>query len=107
MNWTKHTVYFTPTTDSAHVVFACPGTSQNTLIDTVSVTEVAVSAAGDVGVNGDMEVTGTYKVGDVQVVGPLGAAIADATGGATVDVEARATLNTLLARLRAHGLIES
>lgn len=40
-----------------------------------------------------------------KVVGQQGAAVADAAGGATVDAEARTAINTLLARLRAHGLI--
>ncbi len=35
-----------------------------------------------------------------------GAAVTDATGGATVDDEARAAINTLLARLRTMGLID-
>ena len=34
-----------------------------------------------------------------------GALIADATGGAIIDSEARTALNALLARIRAHGLI--
>lgn len=46
-----------------------------------------------------------YQVNDVQVVGAQGAAVADASGGSTVDTECRAQLNALLARLRAHGLI--
>lgn len=49
--------------------------------------------------------TGVYKVGDTQVVAAQGAAVADAAGGATVDGEARAAINALLARCRAHGLI--
>jgi hypothetical protein len=47
----------------------------------------------------------TYKVNNVAVVGAPGAAVADAAGGGNVDTEARAALNALLARLRAHGLI--
>lgn len=46
-----------------------------------------------------------YKVAGVQVVGPRGALIADASGGATVDAEARTAINALLARCRTHGLI--
>ena len=34
-----------------------------------------------------------------------GAAVADATGGATIDAEARTAINALLARVRVHGLI--
>ena len=45
------------------------------------------------------------QIGGTQVVGARGAAVADATGGAIIDAEARAALNTLLARLRTHGLI--
>ena len=40
-----------------------------------------------------------------KVVGAQEAAIADATGGATVDTEARAAVNAVLAALRNHGLI--
>ncbi len=41
----------------------------------------------------------------VEVVGTAMAAIADATGGATVDAEARAALNDLLGKLRTKGLL--
>lgn len=44
-------------------------------------------------------------VGGNQVVGARLAAIADAAGGTVVDVEARATIAAILARLRLHGLI--
>lgn len=40
-----------------------------------------------------------------KVVGAQESAIADASGGATVDTEARAALNSLLAACRSHGLI--
>lgn len=49
--------------------------------------------------------TTQYNVGGTKVVGAQGAAVADAAGGATIDAEARTAINTLLARLRAHGLI--
>ena len=58
-----------------------------------------VSATSDVGTNG------VFRVDGVQVVSNRGAAVADATGGATIDAEARTAINSLLARLRAHGLI--
>lgn len=47
----------------------------------------------------------SYKVAGTKVVGAQGAAVADASGGATVDAEARTALNALLARMRTHGLI--
>jgi len=49
----------------------------------------------------------SYCVEGTQVVGPRGAAVADASGGLIVDAEARTAINTLLARLRAHGLTVS
>lgn len=52
--------------------------------------------------------TGTaIELNGTQIIGAQGAAVADATGGVTVDTEARAALNALLARLRTHGLIAS
>ncbi|PCI43351.1 MAG: hypothetical protein COB49_12380 [Alphaproteobacteria bacterium] len=42
-----------------------------------------------------------------QVVGAQQAAISDAAGGATIDVEARTALNSLLVACRTHGLIAS
>lgn len=57
---------------------------------------IAVSA------NPDMT---SLKVSGTKVVGEQGAAVADASGGATVDAEARTAINDLLARLRTHGLI--
>lgn len=44
-------------------------------------------------------------VDGIKVVGTRGAAIAAPTGGATIDGEARASLGSILAALRAHGLI--
>jgi len=51
--------------------------------------------------NGDVLLTGVLKVDDVQVVGPQGAAVANATDAASAITQ----LNLLLARMRAHGLI--
>lgn len=56
-------------------------------------------------VTGTVNTTDAYRVDGVQVVGNQGAAVADASGGATIDAEARTAINDLLARVRAHGLI--
>ncbi|KKL69459.1 hypothetical protein LCGC14_2114700, partial [marine sediment metagenome] len=47
----------------------------------------------------------TYKSNGTKVVGNQGSAVSNASGGATVDAEARTAINTLLARVRSHGLI--
>ena len=49
---------------------------------------------------------GLYVEG-TKVVGTQGAFIADATGGATVDTEARAVIALVIDALIAHGLIAS
>jgi len=54
-----------------------------------------------------VDVSGEYKVSGTQVVAAQQAAIPDATGGATIDAEARTALNQLLAELRTHGLIDT
>lgn len=53
----------------------------------------------------DINAAGSYKVGNTQVLSTQAAAIPDATGGVTVDSEARTALNSLLAALRTHGII--
>lgn len=54
-----------------------------------------------------VDVSSDYKVNGVQVVTDQQAAIPDAAGGVTVDAEARAAINSLLAALRIHGLIDT
>ncbi len=54
-----------------------------------------------------VDVSGVYKVAGTQVVTSQQAAIPDATGGVTIDTEARAALNALLAELRIHGIIDT
>lgn len=46
-------------------------------------------------------------IGGQQVVGNRAPAILSAAGGSTVDSEARATIDQILATLRAHGLIDT
>lgn len=46
-------------------------------------------------------------IGGLQVVGARGASIAAASGGTTIDAEARACLSSILFALRTHGLLET
>lgn len=60
--------------------------------------------------DGPTWVVGTIKgakleLAGTQVVGARLAAVADPTGGASVDAEARAAIVAILDRLRSHGLI--
>ena len=47
------------------------------------------------------------SIGGNQIIGARQAAVADPSGGTTVDAEARAAIAALLSRLRQHGLIAS
>lgn len=75
---------------------------------TVWVTEAVVSAryssagwlAGELAGN-------RVRLEGLRVLGPRQPAVADPDGGSVIDVEARAAIALLLARLRAHGLIAS
>lgn len=49
----------------------------------------------------------TLSIAGDQVVGSRLAAVGDPSGGTTIDVEARAAIAAILARLRQHGLIAS
>jgi hypothetical protein len=55
----------------------------------------------------NLDVSSYYAVAGVQVVEAQQPAVPDATGGATIDTEARAAINALLAALRIHGLIDT
>lgn len=54
-----------------------------------------------------VDVNSHYEVAGTQVVTAQQPAITDASGGVTIDAEARAQLNLLLAALRVHGLIDT
>jgi hypothetical protein len=49
--------------------------------------------------------TGALYLDDVKVVGPQQPAITGASGGITIDAEARAAINAILEAMRNHGLI--
>lgn len=48
---------------------------------------------------------GRLMIGGVQVVGEQAQSIAEVTGGAIVDAEARSAIGSILDALRAHGLV--
>lgn len=50
---------------------------------------------------------GRVIVEGIQLVGPQAGPIADPSGGATIDSEARAAINALLETMREHGLISA
>lgn len=45
------------------------------------------------------------EISGLQIIGAQQGEIVDATGGATIDTEARSALNSLLAACRSHGLV--
>ena len=49
----------------------------------------------------------SVELGGKQVVGSRAAAIASATGGTTVDTQARTAIDQILGALRQHGLIDT
>lgn len=78
----------------------------------ISVSGSPITGAGTVTVTLNLnpsvttvDATTSYKIAGTKVVGARGAAVPDATGGVTIDAEARTAINDLLARLRTHGLI--
>jgi len=81
--------------------FQTSGANRITILDGGNV-GISDSAPGErLDVTGNANVTGVYKVDDVQVVSNQGLAVADATDAASVITQ----LNALLARCRDHGLI--
>lgn len=73
----------------------------------VNITATQTSTSGTVNATGAINTAVVYKVDNTQVVSNQGAAVPDAAGGSTVDAQARIAINTLLTRLRIHGLIAS
>ena len=75
------------------------GTGQAIIVNNGATTNITLYSEGVI------DAASAYKVKGNQVVGARGTLVNDASGGATVDAEARTAINTLLARCRAHGLI--
>jgi hypothetical protein len=95
--------------------FNTSGSTITLTVDNAATVRSSISAAKS-SVNTDItelngasqvDVSGGYKVNSVQVVTSQQPAIPDASGGATVDTEARTAINALLAALRIHGLIDT
>lgn len=95
--------------------FDASGSAVTLQVDNAVTARTAIGAAQS-GVNTDItelngasqvDVSSRYEVSGTKVVGAQQAAIPDASGGLTIDTEARAALNTLLAALRTHGLIDT
>ena len=70
-----------------------------------STTRFEFNNAGTLRCEVELDGTPALFFNGTQVLQTQGAAVADASGGGTVDAEARTAINTLLARCRAHGLI--
>lgn len=64
-----------------------------------------VVGSGELKVDGNINTTGVVKIDGQQILTVQQAAIADPTGGATVDTEARTAIVEILDALRTHGLI--
>lgn len=103
---------------ASSIGFAFTGGSGGTVNMTVSNAALVRSSIGAAasGINTDItelngasqvDVSSRYEVSGTKVVGAQGAAVPDASGGVTIDTEARAAINALLARLRTHGLIST
>lgn len=68
-------------------------------------TEGGLAAKKSIRAGGEIHSNRGYFVGGVQVLGARQEAIASPRGGQIVDIEARRTIEALLAKLKAHGLL--
>jgi phage gp45-like len=75
------------------------------IAENVDITATQLLLSGLANIIGDVNTDGVFKVNDTQVISAQGASVPDATGGTVIDIEARTAINSLLARLRTHGLI--
>lgn len=80
------------------------GDDDNVLIKSPT---VALRASNLVDITGPVTTDSEYRVGGTKVVGSQQGAITAPTGGATIDSQARTTINAILNALKGHGLIAS
>lgn len=80
--------------------FMAPVNSQGNVFNEITVASGEWNSSGI-----DVTIASSYFVGGTQVLTQQGANVNDAAGGATIDTEARLAINTLLARVRVHGII--
>lgn len=97
-------VYASGTTSLNYVYFVSKTASAtaNRGLYRFAVDEAEILDIDDTGLNITI---GTLRVAGTQVVGARGSAVANVSGGTVIDAEARTAINSLLARLRTHGLI--
>lgn len=88
---------------SATAVLKIDGTQ--VLSKTALGSTVLSSSLTSVGTLNSLNVSTNISISGTQVITSRQADVPDATGGTTIDAEARAAINNLLARLRTHGLI--
>ena len=62
------------------------------------------TVTGDIDCNKSINAI-SYKVGNIKVVGSQQATITSPTGGTVIDVQARATISSIITALKNHGLI--
>lgn len=73
---------------------------------TRDLSEGDISLSDDVFAEGMVDAEG-YSVDGVQVLTSQQPAVSGPSGGLFVDTQARAAINTILNRLRAHGIIDT
>ncbi len=91
-------------TTATAAIDASSGVSVSSGATSMTVGPTGITSIGSLTTSGTHEAF-SYRVSGTKVVGAQGAAEANVAAGGTVDANCRATLNSLLAKLRTHGLI--
>lgn len=66
---------------------------------------VTLSSSDKIALTGPVDTDTEYRVAGVKVIGEQQAAITGPTGGATTDAQSRTAIGSIIAAMRAHGLI--